>query len=124
MPARDLTIETTKPEGCLVLSGPSVEVEEGHLPVRGDLAHIKLAGRFFVPHYAVPMAHRTKAQATRLRQSAKPDADTVMELATGTRFDVLDIAGGWAWGQVCEPEYGEDGPVGYIVLDELEQVGP
>ena len=33
---------------------------------------------------------------------------------TGTIFNVLDIAGAWAWGQV-----GEDGLVGYVALDQL-----
>ena len=99
----------------LVLSGPSVKAECGHLPVRGDLAHIRLAGRYFVPHYAVPMPHAVKADGAALRKAGKADADTLDTLPAGAIFDVLDIAGGWAWGQ-----HGEDGLVGYVALTALE----
>lgn len=99
----------------LALSGPSVKAEEGHLPVRGDLAHIRLAGRYFVPHYAVPMPHAVKAGGTVLRKANKADADALDTLPAGALFDVLDISGGWAWGQ-----HGEDGFVGYVALAALE----
>ena len=102
-------------DGELMLSGPSVEVEEGHLPVRGDLAHIKLAGRYFVPHYAVPMPHIIKAGGARLLVSGKPDADEVCGIEAGTTFNVLDMAGSWSWGQI-----GEEGWVGHVATVELE----
>lgn len=105
-------------EGLLALTGPSVTAEAGHLPVRGDLAHIKLAGRYFVPHYAVPMAHVARDGGAVLRHLARPEAEAVAGLAPGDPFDVLDIAGGWAWGQ-----QGDDGPVGYVLLAELEARG-
>jgi hypothetical protein len=113
--ASDAHIRLPNPEGWLALSGPSVTAEAGHLPVRGDLAHIKLAGRYFVPHYAAPMAHGVINGGAVLRRAAKPDAEAIEGIPAGTSFDVLDIAGGWAWGQ-----YGEDGPVGYVLLSELE----
>lgn len=99
----------------LSLTGPSATAEAGHLPVRGDLAHIKLAGRYFVPHYAVPMPHAIAGSGASLRRAGKCDAEEICALPAGCSFDVLDIAGGWAWGQ-----YGEDGPVGYVALTELE----
>ena len=99
----------------LALSGPSVKAQDGHLPVRGDLAHIRLAGRYFVPHYAVPMPHAVKAGGTVLRKAGKADADALETLPAGTVFDVLDMSGGWAWGQ-----HGEDGFVGYVTLTALE----
>lgn len=102
------------PTGVLVMTGPSVRAETGHLPVRGDLAHIKLAGRYFVPHYAVPMPHAVINGGAVLRKAGKADADAIETLPAGGVFDVLDIAGGWAWGQ-----YGEDGPVGYVPMAEL-----
>ena len=101
--------------GTLALTGPSVTAAAGHLPVRGDLAHIKLAGLYFVPHYAAPMPHVVKQAGASLRKSDKPDAEEIGTLSAGTTFDVLDITGGWTWGQ-----YGEDGPVGYVLLAELE----
>jgi len=106
------------PLGQLALTGPGVQAAPGHLPVRGDLAHIKLAGTYFVPHYAVPMPHRVTSGEARLRAAGRSDAEEICSLAAGSVFDVLDIAGGWAWGQA-----GEDGWVGYVAMDELEAAG-
>lgn len=98
-----------------VLSGPGVTAEAGHLPVRGDLAHIRLAGHYFVPHYVVPMPRNVAGGEVILRKAASDDADPIETLARGTLFNVLDVAGNWAWGQV-----GEDGFVGYLPLAALE----
>lgn len=100
-------------EGMLAMTGPSARTNPGHLPVRGDLAHIKLAGLYFVPHYAVPMP-RTLRDGAVLRVNGRADAEVIATLAAGETFNVLDIAGAWAWGQV-----GEDGLVGYIALTDL-----
>ena len=104
-------------DGMLAMTGPSAKAAPGHLPVRGDLAHIKLAGICFVPHYAVPMP-RTLTTGAPLRGAARLDADELCVLPAGTVFNVLDIAGHWAWGQE-----GEDGFVGYLPLDVLGE-GP
>lgn len=117
----ELMIET-KPLGCdvptaqLSLSGPADRTDKPHLPVRGDLAHIGLAGRYFVPHYAVPMPHRL-ASAAALRSAGNAEAQVLRTMAAGAVFDVLDVAGGWAWGQAAD-----DGLVGYLPLDQLEAV--
>lgn len=103
-------------DGMLAMTGPSVTTEPGCLPVRGDLAHIKLAGRYFVPHYAVPMPHAIKTGAV-LRATGRDDGEAIMDLPAGETFNVLDIAGAWTWGQL-----GEDGPVGYVALADLEAV--
>jgi hypothetical protein len=68
------------------LRGPMRIADPRHTPVRGDLADIRL------------------------------DADTLETLADGATFGVLDISGGWAWGQAN----GERGLVGYVALDQLE----
>src|ERR1700755_2174979 len=73
------------PQGMLTLTGPGATAEAGHLPVRGDLAHIKLAGRYFVPHYAVPMPHEVIARAP-LHGAAKPEADEICTLPEGAVF--------------------------------------
>ncbi|MEW9856185.1 SH3 domain-containing protein [Novosphingobium sp. M1R2S20] len=114
LPLEDSYTRPDSEEALLTLSGPSVCADPGHLPVRGDLAHIKLAGRCFVPHYAVPMPHRFKAGAL-LRVQARNDAEVIAQLEEGTIFEVLDMAGAWAWGQVEN-----DGLVGYTALDGLE----
>ncbi len=85
-----------------------------HRPVRGDLAHIRCAGRIFVPHYAVPMPHRVTADATPLIRSVRGEPVVLGTFAVETLFNVLDLAGDWAWGQI-----GEDGLVGYIRTTEL-----
>ena len=103
------------PAGQLCLSGPAEQLDAPHWPVRGDLAHVRLAGRVFVPHYAVPMERRIVAAGAALRVAGALDAELREQLAGGTIFNVLDMSGGWAWGQL-----GEDGFVGYVPLDALE----
>lgn len=107
------------PEDELVLTGPSVQAERDRLPVRGDLAHIKLAGRYFVPHYAVPMPHKVRPAGASLRRAAAAE-DEVGLLPAGSLFDVLEIAGGWAWGQVVTGQNEREGLVGYARMSELE----
>jgi Bacterial dipeptidyl-peptidase Sh3 domain len=102
------------PTGQLALSGPAEKLDAAHWPVRGDLAHIRLAGRCFVPHYAVPMEHTVVAAGANLLALNDAAAQVREVLGGGTVFNVLDMTGGWAWGQV-----GEDGFVGYLPLAAL-----
>jgi hypothetical protein len=104
------------PTGQLSLSGPAEKLDAAHWPVRGDLAHIRLAGRCFVPHYAVPMERLVVAGGAKLMALNSADAEVREQLAGGTLFNVLDVTGGWAWGQV-----GEDGFVGYLPVEALEE---
>lgn len=103
------------PTGQLSLSGPAEKLDAAHWPVRGDLAHVRLAGRCFVPHYAVPMERHVVAAGANLLVAGAADAEVREALGGGAVFNVLDIAGGWAWGQV-----GDDGFVGYLPLGALE----
>lgn len=109
----DLFFVSTVPSGELAMTGPSERLDSPKLPVRGDLAHVRLAGRVFVPHYAAPMPYTVTGNADLL---TSPRSDGVVRegLPAGTPFAVLDIAGDWAWGQV-----GEDGYVGYLPLSAL-----
>jgi hypothetical protein len=100
------------------LSGPTEKVDPARLPLRGDLAHVRLAGKHFVPHYAAPMPHETVSEGADLLSSIKPDADVLYRLPAGARFDVLDMAGPWAWGE-CP----QSGLVGYVALDRLRRIG-
>ena len=88
---------------------------EGLVPVRGDLAHVGLAGRYFVPHYAVPQPRIVASVGAALRSAPKDDAPLLRQLDQGFSFDVLDLQGLWAWG-TC----GLDGPCGYVALADLE----
>jgi hypothetical protein len=102
------------------LLGPMKLPDLAHTPVRGDLAHIDLAGRYFVPHYAVPMSRKIAAGGAALRDGSRADAGTLAQLAAGTLFDVLDIAGRTAWGQAISAADNAPGLVGYVALDGLE----
>lgn len=106
--------DVTIPSGQLPLTGPSEKHDAAYWPVRGDLAHIRLAGRCFVPHYAVPMPRAVK-QGAPLRNAGRRDADILVTIVGDTPFNVLDITGDWAWGQL-----GDDGLVGYVALDQLD----
>ena len=87
-----------------------------HTPVRGDLADIRLAGRYFVPHYAVSQPRLVGSKGAPLVGASRADAEVLEVLAAGSVFAVLDIAGAWTWGQAG----GENGPVGYVAFDRLE----
>jgi hypothetical protein len=60
------------------------------------------------------MPHVLKAAAT-LRDAGRPDGGPLRTLAAGEVFDVLDMAGGWAWGQAKS-----DLLVGYVELTVIE----
>lgn len=104
------------PTGQLALSGPAEKLDAAHWPVRGDLAHICLAGRCFVPHYAVPMEHQVVPCGAKLFALNSKDSEVRDTLGGGALFNVLDITGGWAWGQV-----GDDGYVGYLPVEALQE---
>ena len=104
------------PTGQLSLSGPAEKLDAAHWPVRGDLAHIRLAGRCFVPHYAVPMERKVVPAGATLFALDRKDAEVRDVLVAGSLFNVLDISGDWAWGQV-----GDDGCVGYVPLAALSE---
>ncbi|WP_343609898.1 SH3 domain-containing protein [Novosphingobium sp.] len=97
------------------LSGPVDKLDATRLPVRGDLAHIRLAGKVFVPHYVAPVQHRAGSQGATLMKA--PGGETLATLEPDAGFDVLDIAGGHAWGEVTG-----GGVVGYIALTQLENL--
>lgn len=94
------------------LKGRSVRVDHRVEAVRGDLADVALADRVFAPHYAKSCAFALIAD-TKLRVGPSPEADIVVDLSMGDRFDLLDINGGWAWGR-------STGKVGYVVSSTIE----
>jgi hypothetical protein len=54
------------------------------------------------------------ASGAQLLAEPKADSEIRAELAGGSAFNVLDLTGGWAWGQI-----GEDGFVGYVPMAAL-----
>ena len=105
---------TSLPQGPFALSGPVPKAAPG-LPLRGDVAHIGLAGKYFVPHYAVPQPRAVMPGGADLRVSPSEDAETLCTLLEGESFGVLDVTGAWAWGSMALA-----GPAGYVHIDRLE----
>jgi len=102
-------------QGPFALAGPVARADPRRLPLRGDLAHIGLAGKHFVPHYAVPQPRAVMPGGAALFAETADGSDELCTLMEGDSFEVLEISGGWAWGCLSL-----DGPVGYVRLDRLE----
>ena len=109
-------------QGQYALIGPAQPFDATHWPVRGDLAHMALAGRCFVPHYVVPMPHKVRGNVP-LRAAPKDEGAVRETLAAGAAFDVLDVTGGWAWGLVAEVSGALGGVVGYVPAAALAPIG-
>jgi hypothetical protein len=112
-PAESIEVESVL-RGPFVLSGRVEKPDPSTTPIRGDLAHIALAGQYFVPHYVVPLQRMICDTGAILHSGANATSDPIDQLAPGVRFDLLDIEGDWAWG--CVPQ---NGTVGYVRADEL-----
>lgn len=102
------------PTGTIGLNGPVEKPAPGTLPLRGDLAHIALAGRYLAAHYVVPMVRQIGDDNVTLKLLPRDDADTGVTLDAGVAVELLDVAGDWAW--IC---VGPDGPSGYTRLRAL-----
>ena len=102
-------------QGPYALAGPVAKPDPRTVPLRGDLAHIALAGKHFVPHYAVPQPRSVMPGGAPLLAGTEDGAEELCTLMEGDSFEVLDIAGSYAWGCVTL-----DGPVGYVHIDRLE----
>jgi NlpC/P60 family/Bacterial dipeptidyl-peptidase Sh3 domain len=96
------------------LSGHSIEGDPRTTPIRGDLADIKLAGKLFAPHYAVPMLRTGIAPVTEIHAEPHLSAMPVSALMHGEEFAVLDVAGEWAWGYCLHDDY-----LGYLRFADL-----
>ena len=100
--------------GPFALRGPSGKMVP-ELPARGDLAHIGLAGRIFVPHYAIPQPRAVMPGGAPLMVSPDGQAREICTLMEGDSFEVLEVTGEWAWGCLSLK-----GPTGYVHVDRLE----
>lgn len=102
------------PEGVLGLGGPVEKPAPGTLPLRGDLAHIALAGTHLAAHYVIPHHRLAGTQGATLRLLPSHDAEVTQHVAPGAELELLDVAGDWAW--VC---LGAAGPSGYCLAAQL-----
>jgi len=108
------TTEYAVPAGVLGLKGQVEKPAPGTLPLRGDLAHIALAGIHLAAHYVIPQVRTIGTVGARLRLAPRNDAEIFVELAPESRFELLDVAGEWVWG--CP---GPQGPSGWCRASEL-----
>ena len=113
-PQTDVTTWHKRAQGPFVLAGPAPR-PDAMVPLRGDLAHIGLAGKYFVPHYAVPQPRTVLPGGAPLLAGTEPGAEELCILMEGDSFEVLEVSGGFAWGCLSL-----EGPVGYVRLDLLE----
>ncbi|RPF72816.1 SH3 domain-containing protein [Aurantiacibacter spongiae] len=100
------------------MTGPVARPDPRAVPIRGDLAHVALAGTHFVPHYAVPQPRGVMPGGATLMSEPGERGEEICALLEGDSFEVLDVIGGWAWGCLSL-----EGPVGYIRTDRLESLG-
>lgn len=111
----DTEAPESRPKGPYALTGPSPRAEGRNLPLRGDLAHIGLAGQHFVPHYAVPQPRMVMPGGAPLRTQPGDAGEELCTLMEGDSFEVLEVSGAWAWGCLSL-----GGPSGYVPIDRLE----
>ena len=102
------------PEGIVGLAGPVARPAPGTVPLRGDLAHIALAGRYLAAHYVVPLCREVGGTDAVLKLQPADQTPDGATIAAGERVELLDIAGDWAW-----ITRGPDGPSGYVRASAL-----
>ena len=76
---------------------------------RPDLAAASLEGVVRAPRFEAAKAMRLVVPAAAVRAAPSVDAEQVDQLLFGERFDVVEIADGFAWGQAAR-----DGYVGWV----------
>ena len=82
--------------------------------VRGDLADVRLAEQVFAPHYAAPLLCVAVRAAT-VQATRDATSEVIAAIASGDRFEVLELAGDNAWG--LAPAQGLVGYVDRTALD-------
>lgn len=102
------------PDGALGLIGPVEKPRPGTLPLRGDLAHMALAGIHLAAHYVIPEIRAVGAEGADVFENTRDDSPVVTTFAAGTEVEILDVAGEWIWGCL-----GPKGPSGYMKADCL-----
>lgn len=104
----------TVPRGNIGLKGPVAKPAPGTLPLRGDLAHIALAGTHLAAHYVIPQTRTIGASGVDVMENTRDDSPIIARFEAGTEIEVLDVAGDWIWGCL-----GPEGPSGYMKASGL-----
>jgi hypothetical protein len=82
--------------------------------MRDGTAARSLQGIVPATRYLDTTTRQTQVPSAALRRAASPDAEQLDQLLFGEPFEVLDEAGGWAFGQAVR-----DGYVGYVAAAAL-----
>ena len=117
MSQNDHSLPDIAPQGPYALDRAVEKPDPRCVPLRGDVAHIGLAGQYFVPHYSVPQPRIVMPGGAPLMADPSDSAEELCVLMEGDSFEVLDLTGGWAWGCLSL-----EGPVGYIRVARLEPI--
>ena len=102
------------PSGKIGLTGPEAKPAPGTLPLRGDLAHMALAGVHLAAHYVIPQARMVGPDGVDVMENTRDASPVVTRFEPGTAIEVLDVAGEWVWGCL-----GPQGPSGYMKASAL-----
>jgi len=81
--------ETDVPLGPYALSGPVSKPDPRTVPLRGDIAHVALAGRYFVPHYVVPRQMMVGDMGADVIRVERPGGN-MFAASHNPKFDVLN----------------------------------
>ena len=112
--ASAINSEYEVPTGDLGLTGPVAKPAPGTLALRGDLAHIALAGTHLAAHYVIPFVRTIGKNGADVMLNTRDDSPVVTRFEPGTKVEILDVAGEWVWGCL-----GPQGPSGYMKADCL-----
>ncbi|GGL30481.1 MULTISPECIES: NlpC/P60 family protein [Caulobacter] len=85
---------------------------------RPDLADLDLQGLVAAERYEAPTLRQVAVPTAALRKAAHPMAEQWDQLLFGELFKVLEVKGGFAWGQAAR-----DGYVGFVAEDDLAARG-
>jgi cell wall-associated NlpC family hydrolase len=85
---------------------------------RPDLADLDLQGLVAADRYEAPTLRQVAVPTAALRKAAHPMAEQWDQLLFGELFNVLEVKGGFAWGQAAR-----DGYVGFVAEDDLAARG-
>jgi cell wall-associated NlpC family hydrolase len=88
------------------------------LLARPDLADERLEGLVRAERFVAPEVMRCAAPGAFIHKSAEVASERLDELLYGEGFDVLELEGGWAWGQARR-----DGYVGFVRAEALAPEG-
>jgi cell wall-associated NlpC family hydrolase len=103
------------PTSARIVPGSDAQPDPRVNAWRADLADVALRGRVSAERFVAPRAFQLRGAPSQMMHVAPAvDAVAVSELLFGERFNVVDVADGWAWGYAARDHY-----VGHVPADLL-----